>query len=82
MNASSEWIDIIDSVPWSESDAAFWQWLDAHGLRREDLDAKDVQSEIMRGPHGTVVTWRLRRSLFERSLGKSDDSLNEPPRET
>jgi hypothetical protein len=68
---AAEWVDIIESIPWAQSEAAFSKWLEEHGIRSDDLEHEDVQSEIMRGPDGTVVTWRLRRDVLRRLTGQA-----------
>jgi hypothetical protein len=68
--SDAEWVDIVESVPWSQSEASFWKWLEDHGVRSDDLTNDEIQSEILRGPSGTVVTWRLRRDALRRVTGQ------------
>ena len=57
-------VTVVDFLPLRDADDAFRSWLVEHGLRRDDLDQRDVHIDTGSGDGGTVRRYRVHRDAI------------------
>lgn len=57
-------VTVVDFLPLKDADDAFRGWLVEHGLRRDDLDQRDVLIDTGSGDGGTVRRYLVHRDAI------------------